>query len=228
MSVRVRVPLRVLIMKIYRGLIYGVRSILDPFREDEYWIKGSRGISHYFLNTYGLTLPQVWNIVTGYEKDKVHHCQVCGKELRFQRLSRGFGKTCDSRSCKTKLIMTNDLIRSARCNSLNSVRSQALGRCTQFRNQGLPCDECTLYYATASDHIKFGITSKELSDRDSWNHSQYSSINPIITGTRDRISLIESEVKIRLNQNHEKVHIDDLDRLINLVNQIDKELGDKE
>lgn len=213
-------------MKVYRPLIYGTRRVLDPFREDEVWVIGSRGISNYFLVTYGLTQSQVWNLVNGYDKDHIHYCPICGKELKFLRLSKGFGKTCGSRSCSMKLVMSDPGTRSSRVTNLNSVSSQARGRSTQFKSQGSLSDPCTLYYSIEGDIIKYGITSRYLFNRSSWNRNRFSNLSIITTGTRELIADLEMQIKIELDNSSEYLPINRLNELLELSNKLYHKLID--
>lgn len=90
---------------IYHPLIFEGGYVLDPFWKEEYWVYNSQ-IPSYFKNNYGLELYQVWNLVNGFHEDQKHYCPICGKELSFRKLSKGFGNTC-SRSCAQSYSLYN-------------------------------------------------------------------------------------------------------------------------
>jgi hypothetical protein len=116
--------------------------------------------------------------------------------------------------------MSQEKYKNSACNNLNSIQSQAKGRCTQFLNQGKLFDYCHIYIATPYNDRsirKFGVTNK-LDQRGHYFYTDLVDLVSIRSGTRLLVACIERDLKIHLNQNNEYISKEQETDVIDYIN----------
>lgn len=181
-------------MEFCRGIIIEDGYVLDPFIHEEKWIYRSV-MTMYFQEMYELTLQQVYNLATGHDIDYNPTCPICGKKVAFRGLAGGYQETC-SLSHSVKLCMEDGRIS---INKLRIIDADVMIESARrkFIKAGDPNDICRFYISKYKQYYKFGITSKSVEERNSWNRGL--TINPhcIVVGNRVDIANLEARFKLR-------------------------------
>lgn len=192
-------------------IIYSDRKYLDPFWKDPYFV-GTKIARKYFLDNYGLSYQEVWNLLHGFPKDQIHYCKYCNGALGFRSLVKGFGELC-SMSCTASYAWTLEDYRSNKIAQLKSlwrdpdyakrftegresIESKNLMQRSSFITRAKGRDS---YFYLAKDEffssgwVKFGITTN-IHNRSRW--SGYSRTFVLLKGSPERIAQIEYELKL--------------------------------
>lgn len=184
----------------------------------------SRKFESYIKDKYRISLRRYYNIVVMYDVNYQPHCPVCGKPVKFNRLTRGYFETC-SDHCNNKLRIIRNQHNLLKGNY--DWKSDAKGARTIFRMKGGKSDRCIFYICSCKDDkIKFGVT-RNLNGRLSVENGLNSNamevdyLHPlfILKSTRYQVSEIEYRVKCFLENNHEFVSKDKLDSIINFIKE---------
>lgn len=199
--------------KTYYGiLIYG-RSFPD-------WLMFLTGmnIEHYYRRFY-------LNIAD----NRVYKCSVCGKPYRFDKLSRGYVRTCSTPGrCILLEDYRDEIYKKFLIRGLNSTYSQAQGRCTQFNSKGESTDICLFYLCMTPDYefYKFGITSEDIQCRSKMFYCDNKYYHVLVEDQRWYIAELEKLVKINLDQISELIPINQFSKFknafINSLNELTK------
>lgn len=172
---------------------------MDPFDPDKYLIFQE---PDYFMNYYGLTKAQVWNICHGFDKDYIHRCH-CGNELQFINFKFGFQQYC-SASCKCKIISKlnwqDEDYRAKVLPYLHSAGTIALRNRTEFLQRCQDSENTPyLYLAYTQDYgyewIKFGVTTMEPYYKR--RRDRYIVIHQILFGSPEEVANAEYNLAIK-------------------------------
>lgn len=205
-------------------IIYSTNYIQSPYgiyvygRVINIWIKRLTSITpEVYYNKY---IDPVFNI-------KWRYCPICGADVTFIKITRGYSRNCKNLFyCKGKLAQ---LYHPDIPDKLNSVHSQAKGRCTQFKLKGNSNDICAFYICWTYDYsyYKFGITYSYIEDRKRLFYGENKNYHIILTTYRDKIAELEYLVKIKLNQINEYINSNDIKFFNNILRNCIKQLNIK-
>lgn len=180
-------------------------------------------IGHYIRKKYNLSQKEYYNLVVFLDGSVIMTCPICGKEVSFRGLTKGFYDITCSKSHAQSLSARNgthhfikefgSMSNSAKVitekrvkagtHQFQDYKNRSRNHRSVFMNKGLPDDLCVFYITEVpdSDLIKIGITSN-IEYREFMNSISgfiYTNTECIVVSTRIKIADLEMNAKIDLH-----------------------------
>lgn len=155
----------------------------------------NRFLKPYLLDNYSLTLDEYYNLIIYLDKDKIHKCSYCEKELKIKSIVLGYGEYCNE-SCSAKGVYINKEYKGLGNGVLSTLKASKNSFITKHKGM-----KGYLYIASIDNFskVKIGVTTS-LKRRSSFDYNiygEYNSIKPILYDDVSVISELEYKIKVK-------------------------------
>lgn len=181
-------------------------------------------LGHYIRKRYNLSQKEYYGLIVNLDPLYKPTCPICGKDVSFRGLTKGFYDTTCSKSHAQSLAARNgthhfikEFGSMGECSKIitrkrvkegthqfQDYKNRAKNHRSVFINKGNPDDVCNFYITEVpdSDLIKIGVTNDIKSRSFMNNISGFEYTNTEIIFTSDRISIADLEMEVKIDLHH--------------------------